>query len=150
MADLIRTDSSDTDFQKLVNLLDAELRIRDGDDNAFYAQFNKIDALKHALVAYVNNKPVGCGAFKPFSDSSVEIKRMFVDPDYREQGIAQQVLTELEKWAAELGNKNCVLETGQKQPEAIKLYLKSGYVRISNYGQYANVENSVCMQKLLS
>ena len=150
MADLIRTDSSDTDFQELVKLLDAELRIRDGEDNAFYAQFNKIDALKHALVAYVNNKPVGCGAFKPFSDSSVEIKRMFVDPDYREQGIAQQVLTELEKWAAELGNKNCVLETGQKQPEAIKLYLKSGYVRISNYGQYANVENSVCMQKLLS
>ena len=150
MADLIRTDSSDTDFQKLVNLLDAELRIRDGDDNAFYAQFNKIDALKHALVAYVNNKPVGCGAFKPFTDSSVEIKRMFVDPDYRKQGIAQQVLTELEKWAAELGNKNCVLETGQKQPEAIKLYLKSGYVRIPNYGQYANVENSVCMQKILS
>ena len=150
MADLIRTDSSDTDFQELVKSLDAELRIRDGEDNAFYAQFNKIDALKHALVAYVNNKPVGCGAFKPFSDSSVEIKRMFVDPDYREQGIAQQVLTELEKWAAELGNKNCVLETGQKQPEAIKLYLKSEYVRIPNYGQYANVENSVCMQKLLS
>jgi len=150
MAELIRTDSSDTDFQELVKLLDAELRIRDGEENAFYAQFNKIDALNHALVAYVNNKPVGCGAFKPFTDSSVEIKRMFVHSDYRGQGIAQQVLTELEKWAAELGNKNCVLETGQKQPEAIKLYLKSGYVRIPNYGQYANVENSVCMQKLLS
>lgn len=149
MADLIRTDSSDTDFQGLVTLLDADLRIRDGEDHAFYAQFNKINALKHALVAYVNNKPVGCGAFKPFSESSVEIKRMFVHPDYRGQGIAQEVLTELEKWAAELGHKSCVLETGQKQPEAIRLYLKSGYVRIPNYGQYANVENSVCMQKAL-
>lgn len=150
MAKLIRTDSSDTDFQGLVKLLDADLRIRDGEDHAFYAQFNKIDALKHALVVYINNKPVACGAFKPFTDSSVEIKRMFVHPDYRGQGIAQQVLTELEKWAAELGNTNCVLETGQKQPEAIQLYLKSGYVRIPNYGQYANMENSVCMQKSLS
>ena len=150
MAKLIRTDSSDTDFQELVKLLDADLRIRDGEDHAFYSQFNKIDSLKHALVAYINNKPVACGAFKPFTDSSVEIKRMFVHHDYRGQGIAQEVLTELEKWAAELGITNCVLETGQKQPEAIQLYLKSGYVRIPNYGQYANVENSVCMQKLLS
>jgi putative acetyltransferase len=150
MADLIRTDSSDTDFQEMVKLLDADLRDRDGEDHAFYAQFNKIDALKHALVAFVNNKPVACGAFKPFTGSSVEIKRMFVHPDFRGQGIAQQVLFELEKWAAELGMKSCVLETGQKQPEAIRLYQKSGYVRIPNYGQYANMENSVCMQKHLS
>jgi len=150
MLQLIRTDSSNTDFQELVKLLDADLRIRDGEDHAFYAQFNKIDTLKNALVAYINNKPVGCGAFKPFTDSTVEIKRMFVHPDYRGQGIAQELLTELEKWAAELGNTNCVLETGQKQPEAIQLYLKSGYLRIPNYGQYANVENSVCMQKMLS
>ena len=150
MTELIRTDSSDTDFQGLVKLLDADLRIRDGEDHAFYAQFNKIDALKHALVAYVDNVPVGCGAFKPFTETSVEIKRMFVHPDYRGQGIAQEVLTALEKWASELGNKICVLETGQKQPEAIRLYQKSGYLRIPNYGQYANVENSVCMQKHLS
>jgi putative acetyltransferase len=150
MAELIRTDSSDTDFQGLVKLLDADLRIRDGEDHAFYAQFNKIDTLRHALVAYVNNIPVGCGAFKPYTESSVEIKRMFVHPEYRGQGIAQAVLTALEKWASELGHKNCVLETGLKQPEAIRLYQKSGYLRIPNYGQYVNVENSVCMQKSLS
>jgi putative acetyltransferase len=150
MTNLIRTDSSNTDFVELVKLLDEDLRLKDGDDHAFYAQFNKIDAIKNVLVAYVNNKAVGCGAFKPSKDHSVEIKRMFVHPDYRGKGIAQQILAELEKWAADLGNKNCVLETGQKQPEAIKLYLKSGYVRIPNYGQYANVANSVCMQKLLS
>jgi GNAT superfamily N-acetyltransferase len=149
MADLIRTDSSNADFQELVKLLDADLRIRDGEDNAFYAQFNMIDALKNALVAYVNKKPVGCGAFKPFTGSSVEIKRMFVHPDYRGQGIAQQVLTELEKWAAELGYKSLVLETGRNQPEAIQLYTHTGYHMTENYGQYRGVENSVCFMKII-
>jgi GNAT superfamily N-acetyltransferase len=56
-------------------------------------------------------------------------------------------LKELELWAAEVNYKDCILETGKKQPEAIALYKKAGYTIISNYGQYKNVENSVCMKK---
>ena len=148
MVILIRTDSSNNDFRGLVQLLDADLRIRDGEDHAFYAQFNKIDAIKNALVAYMENKPVACGAFKPFGDKAVEIKRMYVQPDYRGQGIAKKIVGELENWAAELGLQSSVLETGQNQPEAIGLYQKLGYKKIPNYGQYANVTNSVCMQKV--
>jgi putative acetyltransferase len=148
MVILIRTDSSNNDFRGLVQLLDADLRIRDGEDHAFYAQFNKIDAIKNALVAYIDNKPVACGAFKPFGDNAVEIKRMYVHPDYRGQGIAKKIVGELEKWAAELGFQSSVLETGQNQPEAIRLYQKLGYKKIPNYGQYANVTNSICMQKM--
>jgi putative acetyltransferase len=59
------------------------------------------------------------------------------------------VLAELEAWAAELGYPKCVLETGKRQPEAIALYEKQGYQRISNYGQYIGVENSVCFEKVL-
>jgi GNAT superfamily N-acetyltransferase len=54
----------------------------------------------------------------------------------------------LELWAAELGYTAYVLETGRKQPEAIRIYQKAGYTVIPNYGQYKNVENSVCMTKL--
>jgi GNAT superfamily N-acetyltransferase len=74
---------------------------------------------------------------------------MFVLPEYRGKGIAGAVLAELETWAADLGYARCILETGQMQPEAIRLYLKSGYAIIPNYGQYAGVENSVCMEKIL-
>jgi putative acetyltransferase len=148
MVILIRTDSSNNDFRGLVQLLDADLRLRDGADHAFYAQFNKIDAIKNALVAYIDNEPVACGAFKPFGDKAVEIKRMYVHPDYRGQGIAKKIVGELENWAAELGFQSSVLETGQNQPEAIRLYQKLGYKKIPNYGQYANVTNSVCMQKV--
>ena len=147
---LIRTNSDNPDFRKLVTLLDKDLAVRDGDDHAFYAQFNKIDAIKEVVVAYHNEFPVACGAIKPFSEKAAEIKRMFVHPDYRKEGIAVKILTQLEIWAAELGFKECVLETGKKQPEAIALYQKVGYMIIPNYGQYIGVNNSVCMTKPLS
>ena len=144
---LTRTNSDNPDFQKLVVLLDQDLAIRDGADHTFYAQYNKITAIKHAVVAYKQDIPVGCGAIKRFSEQAAEVKRMYVLPEYRGQGIAAEILAELEKWAHELGYTDCVLETGKKQLEAIHLYQKSGYNIIPNYGQYLGVENSVCMTK---
>lgn len=149
MIQLKRTNSDDADFRMLVSLLDRDLAVRDGDEHAFYAQYNKIDAIKNTIVAYLENKPVGCGAFKEYEPATVEIKRMYVLPEYRGQRIAAEILSALELWAAELDYKACILETGKKQPEAIRLYQRSGYSLISNYGQYANVENSVCMRKEL-
>ena len=112
-------------------------------------QFNKIDTIKHALVAYVDSEPVGCGALRAYKADTVEVKRMFVPFERRGQGIASQILTGLEAWAAELGFRKCILETGQKQPEAIALYTKSGYTVIPNYGQYQTVENSICFEKVI-
>lgn len=149
MLKIIRTDSENTDFQALVRLLDEDLAIRDGDLHGFYAQFNKIDAIKNVVVAYRNETAVGCGAFKKFDDESVEIKRMFVRPENRGKGIAGEVLAELETWAGELDFIFAVLETGKKQPEAVRLYEKSGYRLIPNYGQYEGLENSVCLKKSL-
>ena len=150
MLSLHRTTSADPDFQSLVTLLDADLKIRDGEEHDFYNQFNKIDAIRHVIVAYLDEQPVGCGAFKEYDPQTVEIKRMFVHPDVRGQGIAVQVLAALESWAAECGYSACVLETGKKQPEAIGLYQKAGYVIIPNYGQYAQVDNSICMRKVMA
>lgn len=147
MLNIKRTDSSDPDFIALVKLLDHDLAIRDGDEHSFYAQYNKIDAIKHCIVAYEENNPAACGAIKAFSDDAMEVKRMFVQPEFRRKGLASEVLGQLEKWAAELGYRYCILETGKRQPEAIGLYQKQGYLIIPNYGQYANVENSVCMRK---
>ena len=144
---LIRTTSENPDYQKLVVLLDATLKILDGDDHEFYAQFNKSDAIKNVVVFYENNHPLGCGAFKFYENKTVEIKRMYVLPEQRGKGIAGQILNELEKWAKELNYKSCVLETGIMQVDAIGLYQKAGYQVIPNYGQYEGVENSVCMQK---
>lgn len=146
---LVRTNSDDPDFKSLVTLLDEDLAKRDGDQHSFYHQFNKIDTIKHAIVAYENNEPVGCGAIKEYNKESMEVKRMYTLPDMRGKGVASKILKELETWAAELSYKKCLLETGKRQPEAIQLYRKNGYHAIPNYGQYAGVENSVCFEKEL-
>jgi len=147
---LIRTHSNQTDFRQLVALLDQDLAVRDGDEHDFYAQFNKVDSIKEVVVAYKDELPVGCGSIKPFSETIAEIKRMFVHPEYRRQGIAGKVLSELENWAIQLSFSMCILETGKKQPEAIALYQKAGYSITPNYGQYINVENSICLSKSLT
>jgi putative acetyltransferase len=148
MLTLIRTDSEDADFTTLVKLLDADLAIRDGEEHAFYDQFNKVTAIKHVIVAYDGDTPVGCGAIKHLADDAMEVKRMYVPEDRRGKGIAGEILVALEHWADELGYAKCLLETGTRQPEAIALYKKSGYSIILNYGQYAGVENSVCFEKV--
>ena len=149
MISIIRTDSDNRDFIDLVKQLDAVLAVIDGDEHAFYAQFNKIDKIKHVVIAYRDNRPIGCGAIKPYAPGTVEVKRMYTSPDNRAAGIASRVLAELETWAMELHCDKCVLETGKRQADAIGLYKKNGYRVIPNYGQYASVENSVCLEKNL-
>ena len=80
----------------------------------------------------------------------MEVKRMYVLPESRGTGVASEILSALEDWAAESGYEKCILETGKKQPEAIGLYKKSGYEMIPNYGQYAGIENSICFEKQLN
>lgn len=149
MVKIIRTDSQDEDFRALVRLLDEDLRVRDGAEHSFFAQFNKIDALNTVVVALIDDKAVGCGAFKPFDAETVEIKRMFVREENRGKGVAVEILKEIERWAAELSYTYAILETGVNQPEAIRLYEKSGYQYIPNFGQYAGIESSVCLKKKL-
>lgn len=150
MIKLVRTDSDNADFRRLVSRLDEYLREKDGADHAFYNQFNSIDHIRNVVVAYEEEQALGCGAFKQYDEQSAEIKRMFVDPDFRGRGIAGLILAELERWARELNFTRSILETGLRQTEAVKLYQKENYRVIPNYGQYIGVENSVCMEKKLT
>lgn len=150
MITLTRTNASHPGYQLLVPQLDKDLAIRDGEVyEAFYAQYNKSDDIKHVVVAYDAGNAVGIGAIKHYADNIVEVKRMYVLPTHRGKGIAAMVLNELEQWAKELGYRKAVLETGKKMPEAIGLYGKHSYVVIPNYGQYAGIDESVCFEKIL-
>lgn len=147
MFEIKRTNSDNIDFVNLVDLLNAYLKIKDGKDHNFYNQYNNIDVLKHVVVAYIDEKPVACGAFKEFDKDSVEIKRMYTNADYRGKGLASTVLQELEEWAKELSYSATILETGSRQIEAVSFYKKVNYSIIPNYGQYQNIDNSICFKK---
>jgi putative acetyltransferase len=146
---IIRTDSDNVHFKALINLLDAELENRYGDEQRFFSQFNSVVTVKHVAIALSGDEPVGCGAIKEYEPGTTEVKRMFVMPEFRGKGIAALLLTELEKWAKELGYVHTILQTGMAQPEAVALYTKQGYHGIENYGQYTGTHNSICMKKTL-
>lgn len=144
-----RTNAKDQDFINLVKELDAFLSIRNGESDVFYSQFNGLEDLRHAIVLYLDNQPIGCGAIKKHDANSVEVKRMYVRQQLQGQHLGLTILTALEVWAKELGNTRCVLETGTMLPEAIRFYEKNNYKRIPNYGQYIGVIESVCFDKML-
>lgn len=150
MIKIKRTNADNKDFLELVIALDLELKFLDGEEHSFYAQLNKTSSIKHTIVAYELDEPVGCGAIREYLPGCMEIKRMYVYVNKRGQGIASIILKELEKWCRELNYTKCILETGKKQPEAIALYKKTNYKIIPSYGQYKNVENSVCFEKKLT
>lgn len=145
---LLKTNSNNSDFQKLTRLFDDYLVEIDGDEKDFFAQYNQI-YIDNVIVCYEDEIAVGCGAFKEYEPTVAEIKRMFVLPEKRGKGIASTVLNALEIWAKENGFQNAILETSNQLTNAILLYQKSGYEVIPNYGQYIDVESSVCMKKIL-
>ena len=146
---LLRTTSENANFRKMVNALDEDLIVRNGETQKLYHQYNKIDHINHAVVVYAENQPIGCGCFKRFDDETVEMKRMFILSEMRNKHLAGQLLQELETWAIEEGFTKAVLETGVRQVEAIRLYTRSGYQLTENYGQYIGMEDSICYCKLL-
>lgn len=149
MAEIIRTNSDNTHFRQLVVLLDEDLTLRYGELQKHYSQFNHIDFIDTVVLAFENDAPAGCGCFRLFAPGKIEIKRMYVKPEFRGRGLSRLILSELEKWAFELGYTESVLETGNRQSEAIHLYHHFGYTEIPNYGNYEGTMTSICMSKKL-
>ena len=106
------------------------------------------------LVARLGDRPVGCGALRPLDDgggpaSTAEIKRMYVTPEARGRGVARAILDRLEATARDVGYARVLLETGNRQLAAIRLYERAGYERVACYGRYVDDPRSVCFGKAL-
>lgn len=143
----IKTSSNNIDFALLVAELDLHLTEFYGNEKHFFEAHNKVDSIKNVIVIYNNNNPVGCGGIKEYSNTEMEIKRMYVKPTYRGQGIASTILKLLENWAIELGYTTTILETMKVKETVINMYAKNGYRIIPNYGQYQQMDKSICMSK---
>ena len=149
MTNLLRTNGSHADFTSLVTQLNKELWVRYPVLYGEYAPLDKVPENVNVVIAYSGEQPIGCGCFKTLDNNTIEIKRMYVEPAFRNRGIAASILTELETWAKELHFSTSLLETGTLQPEAVHLYEKQGYAIIENYGPYADMDGSICMEKRL-
>ena len=99
------------------------------------------------LVAEVAGEPAGCGAWRVYPPGGVEIKRVYVAPRFRRRRLAQLIVAALEGSAAEAGHDSVVLNTGDRQPEAIALYTDLGYSPVPGYGVYACSPGAVFLGK---
>ena len=99
------------------------------------------------VVARLDGRAIGCGAIRPFTVETAEVKRMYVAPEVRKLGIGARILSELESAAKKLGYQRLRLETGLKQPGAIALYEAAGFAKVKCYGEYANNPLSICFEK---
>jgi len=101
------------------------------------------------FVAYRGDQAVGCGAVRLLEDGSAEIKRMYVMPEERGTGVGKAILAVIEGEARRLGALRLVLETGTRQPEAIGLYRRAGFVEIPAFGEYRITPLNQCFGKSL-
>jgi GNAT superfamily N-acetyltransferase len=101
------------------------------------------------LVAGVDGVPAGCGAWRVHEPGVAEVKRVYVEPAYRRRGVAQLLMAALEGSAAAAGARAMVLNTGNRQPEALSLYAALGYSPAPGYGVYADAPGAVFLGKLL-
>lgn len=151
MIEIVRCTTAAPEFVELVRGLDADLRERYGALQDSYAPHNKVDTIETAVVAREHGAAIGCGCFKahPHGESTIELKRMYVAPAARGRRIGATIVEALEQWAREQGFRAAVLETGDKQHEAIALYTRCGYERTPNFPPYDSLPASICMRKNL-
>lgn len=96
------------------------------------------------IIARLQGEPVGCGAIRPVTAAIAEVKRVYVQPPARRAGVAHALIYALEQLARDLGFSEIWLETGLRQPAAIRLYESLGYTRIAGFGDYKDDPLSVC------
>jgi GNAT superfamily N-acetyltransferase len=99
------------------------------------------------LVAEAGGVAAGCGGWRAHDDGVAEVKRMYVEPAFRRRGIAALLLTELERTAAAAGHRHLLLNSGDRQPEALALYARAGYAPVAGYGPYADSPGAVFLGK---
>ena len=138
------------DFQKLSNELDMELETKNGDKQKEYSKYNKLDNIKDIIIAFDNDKPIGCGSIKHYDNKRYEVKRVYIQKQYRGNGISKEIMKKLEDVAKQKGVHALILETGKQFIAAVSLYKSLGYKEIENYGQYKNMDSSICMEKTIN
>ena len=152
--DIRRSTPTSPEAARLIANLNAELTATFPEPGATHFSLNPAQTAGGDgafLIAYLDDVAVGCGAVRRLDETTAELKRMYVDPSVRGQGIGRALVDALEREARRLGATRVVLETGTRLPRAIKLYESKGYARIPLFGEYlASPETSLCFGKALT
>lgn len=114
-----------------------------------FVPYNLSETISEVMIASVNGVAVGCAGLKAYSDSDAEIKRVWVEQDYRRNHIAAEMMERIEEKARELGFRRTILQTRPIMRDAVGFYLNRGYCQIDNYPPYDHLDGAVCFAKVL-
>lgn len=142
-------DAENADFLSLVQQLDEYYFEVVGEVHRRYAKYNDPHLLDARMVAYMDGRAAGCGAWKKIDAETAEIKRIFVSLACRRQGIASALIDALERDVAAHGYTRAILETARTTDDSAALYHKLGFCEIAYYGSPAGAENCRCFEKML-
>ena len=145
------TDGTNKVFHKFYLITeDYYNRIVGGAENRkSFIPYNISTSIQDVLIAYIDDVPVACSGLKKYSESDIEIKRVWVEPEYRGHHIATDMMKIIEAKAKQQGFQKIILQTREIMKDAVKLYEKLGYNRINNYPPYNKLDGAICFAKEL-
>ncbi|MBR6185314.1 MAG: GNAT family N-acetyltransferase [Clostridia bacterium] len=145
------TNGGDPVFQRFYAVTEAYYsRIVGGETNRqAFIPYNASADIPDVALVFCGGQAVGCAGLKRYSETDAEVKRVWVDPAYRGQGIASALMDRIEDRARKAGFRRLVLQTRPIMPDAVALYTKRGYVLIPNYPPYDHLPGAVCYAKAL-
>ena len=145
-----KTQWSDPDAMALREAQRVEIEVRYGTPDSEPGPAPTALDITAFFVAYDDaDQPVGCGALRELPGNEAEVKRMFAASSHRGTGVSSAILLELERFGREQGWSRLILETGDRQPDAIRFYEREDFTRIANFGYYADSQHSICFEKPL-
>lgn len=145
------TDGNNPDFRRFWLITEQYYdRITGGRENRKqYVPYNLSSAVEHVLIVYHNETPVACAGLKKYSGKDAEIKRVWVEPGWRNHRIATLMMARIEEKAGALGYRRMILQTREIMKDAVGLYTKLGYHLIDNYPPYDRLDGAICFAKVL-
>lgn len=143
------TDGTDQDFEKFYQKTENYYsKIVGGINNRkYFVPYNISGNIHNVIITYLNECPIACAGLKKYSESDVEIKRVWVESKYRNCHIATKMMYKVELKAKQLGYKRAILQTREIMADAVKLYTKLGYYQIDNYPPYDKLDGAICFAK---
>ncbi len=147
----IWTDGTNEDFQLFYQITENYYsKIVGGVENRkTFIPYNISDSIHNVLIAYSNGIAVGCAGLKKYSETDIEVKRVWVEPEYRKHSIAANMMEKLEIKAKQQGFHRMILQTREIMSDAVRLYKKLGYCKIQNYPLYDEMYGAICFAKII-
>lgn len=145
------TDGTNEAFHKFYSITEEYYsKIVGGVENRkSFIPYNISMSIQDVLIAYIDDFPVACSGLKKYSEKDIEIKRVWVEPEYRGYHIATDMMKKIETKAKQLGFQRTILQTREIMADAVVLYVKLGYHRIDNYPPYNELNGAICFAKEL-